>query len=335
MGFNRQLSMLGATLWLTCPAISGAAEETASGSAVREPATQADVERWMDELSNWGRWGKDDQLGAINLITPAKRKQAVALVQDGVSISLARDARTDQAVDNPNPYEHTMLSTGDGGRGSADKFSVAFHGLAHTHLDALCHIFYRGRMFNGFPQQEVTAEGCGRNSIRNLKNGILTRGILLDIARLKGVPFLEPGTPIYAEDLVAWEQEAGIRVTSGDVIFVRTGRWARQAAHGPWNVGEHTAGLHASVARWLKERGVAMVGGDAANDVAPAGVEGAFYPLHSLAIAAMGIHLFDNCDLEALAQAAAQRKRWEFLLTVAPIPIPGGTGSPVNPIATF
>ena len=332
---NRPLFTLTVVLasWLAQPSPSNSAD--AKAAPTHPPLTMADVDRWMVELSNWGRWGKDDQLGALNLITPEKRRQAAALVRDGVSVSLARDARTDRAVDNPQPYEHTMLSTGLSGRGSADKFSVAFHGLAHTHLDALCHIFYDGKMYNGFPAEEVTEDGCGRNGIQKLKNGIVTRGILIDMPRLKGVPYLEPGTPIYVEDLEAWEQQTGIRIGSGDVIFVRTGRWARQAELGPWNVGEHTAGLHASVAPWLKERGVAMLGGDAANDVAPAGIEGAFYPLHSLAIAAMGIHLFDNCDLEAVAQAAAQRERWAFMLTVAPIPIPGGTGSPVNPIATF
>ncbi len=332
---NRPLLTLTVLLasWFIQPVSSLGAEATAAPT--RAPMTMADIDRWMAELSNWGRWGRDDQLGALNLITPEKRLQAAALVRDGVSVSLARDARTDQAVDNPRPYEHTMLSTGLSGRGAADKFSVAFHGLAHTHLDALCHIFYKGKMYNGFPQEEVTENGCGMNGIAKLKDGILTRGILVDMPRLKGVPYLEPGTPIYVEDLEAWEQQAGVRIGSGDVIFVRTGRWARQAELGPWKVGEHTAGLHASVAPWLKERGVAMLGGDAANDLVPAGIEGAFYPLHSLAIAAMGIHLFDNCDLEAVAQAAARRERWAFMLTVAPIPIPGGTGSPVNPIATF
>jgi kynurenine formamidase len=329
------MTLLISAIWLMPPSFSTAAESNQAGASQRSPTSQADIERWMDELSNWGRWGQDDQLGAINLITAAKRKQAAALVKDGFSVSLATDARTDKAVDNPSPYEHVMLSTGAEGTGSADRIAVAFHGLAHTHLDALCHIFYKGKMYNGYPQEEVTAEGCGRNGILNLKSGIVTRGILLDIPRLKGVEFLEPGTPIYAEDLEAWEKQAGIRVGSGDVIFVRTGRWARQARYDAWNVMESTAGLHASVAKWLKARGVAMVGGDAANDVAPAGIQGAFYPLHSLAIAAMGIHLFDNCDLEALAKAAAERGRWEFMLTVAPIAMPGGTGSPVNPIATF
>jgi kynurenine formamidase len=228
-----------------------------------------------------------------------------------------------------------MLRTGEEAGGSADKFSVAFHGLAHTHLDALCHSFQPGWMYNGYPKEEVTAKGCGRNGIENLKDGIVSRGILIDVPRLKGVPYLEPGTPVYAEDIEAWEKQAGIKVSSGDVVFVRTGRWARQKVHGPWNVGEHAAGLHVSIAPWLKERGVAMLGGDAANDLVPSDVEGGFYPLHPLALVAMGIHLFDNTDLEALAEAAAARGRWEFMLTVAPIPITGGTGSPVNPIATF
>ena len=303
----------------------------------RTETTAADIERWMTELSNWGRWGEDDQLGAANLITPAKRKQAASLVKQGVSVSLARDPRTEKAIDNANPYEHTMLRTGqdEGSTGSGDRYSVSYHGLAHTHLDGLCHIFYQGKMYNGYSQQEVTEKGCGRDGIDNLKEGIFTRGILIDIPALKGVPYLEPGTAIYAEDLEAWEKKAGIKVSSGDVVFVRTGRWARQAELGPWNVIEHTAGLHASVAPWLKERGVAMIGGDAANDVSPSGIEGGFYPLHRLAINAMGVLMFDNCDLEALSKAAAQHNRWEFLLTVAPIPMIGGTGSPVNPIATF
>ena len=227
----------------------------------RKQVTGEDLDRWMRELSNWGRWGKADQLGAINLITPAKRKQAATLVKEGVSISLARDPQTEKAIDNPSPYQHTMIRTGNGDSGVAmDNYSVSFHGLAHTHLDSLCHVFYRGKMYNGFPQEEVTEKGCGKEDIHNLKEGIFTRGILIDIPRLKGVPYLEPGTPIYAEDLEAWEKKTGIQVSSGDVLFVRTGRWARRAALGPWDALRNSAGLHPSVARWLRERDVAMIG---------------------------------------------------------------------------
>jgi kynurenine formamidase len=303
----------------------------------QQKMTKADIDRLMKELSNWGRWGKDDQLGALNLITPAKRREAAALVTEGVAISLARESNKDTEPDNPNPYHHTMNLTGADGRGqwSVDTFSVLFHGYQHTHIDALCHIFYQGKMYNGFSQQEVTAGGAAKLAITNLRQGIFTRGVLMDIAALKGVKFLEGATAIYPEDLEAWEKRAGIKVGPGDAVFINTGRWARRAARGPWEAEKGTAGLHASCARWLKERDVALLGSDAASDVLPSGIEGVSHPVHLLTLNAMGVHIFDNCDLEELSAAAAERKRWTFLLTAAPLPIAGATGSPLNPIATF
>jgi kynurenine formamidase len=303
----------------------------------KQKLTKADVDRLMTELSNWGRWGKEDQLGAINLITAAKRKQAAALVKEGFSVSLSRDTEKERADDNPNPYEHTMTLSGVNNRGqfSVDTFRISFHGYQHTHLDALCHMFWNGRMYNDFSQEEVTQKGAAKLAIQNLKQGIFTRGVLMDIPRLKGVKYLEPGTPIYPEDLEAWENKAGLKLTAGDAVFIRTGRWARRAEKGAWNVSVSAAGLHASCARWLKRRDVALLGSDAASDVAPSGVEGLTHPIHQLALIALGVNIFDNCDLEALSEAAANRKRWEFLLTAAPIPLTGGTGSPLNPIASF
>jgi kynurenine formamidase len=309
------------------------------GESTNEPVvqaqhtlTKADIDRMMTELSNWGRWGKDDQLGTMNLITPAKRKQAAALVKEGVSVSLAHDVEKERAADTTSPFQHTMTLTP---QFSLDTYSVNYHGYAHTHLDALCHMFYQGKMYNGFSQEEVTQKGGARLSIHNLKQGVFTRGILIDIARLKGLPYLEPETPIYPEDLDAWEKKAGVKVSPGDVIFIRTGRWARRAAMGPWDVSRHSAGLHASCAVWLKQRGVAILGSDAASDVVPSRVEGVTLPIHQLVLIALGVHIFDNCDLEAISEAAAKRNRWEFLLTAAPLAVPGGTGSPLNPIATF
>src|SRR5882672_8615155 len=161
------------------------------------------VKSWMTELSNWGRWGKQDQMGAVNLITPAKRKQAASLVKDGVSISLARNTETEKAADNDSPFVHTMTSTGKNpleGAYSMDLISVSYHGWAHTHMDSLCHMFYKGKMFNGFSQEEVNTQGAAKLAVTNFKNGFLSRGILMDIPRLKGVPYLEPGTAIYPED---------------------------------------------------------------------------------------------------------------------------------------
>jgi len=299
--------------------------------------TKEDVDHLMTELSNWGRWGKDDQLGAINLITAEKRKQAAALVKEGFPISLARDTETEKAEDNPSPYEHTMILSGAGNRGqfSLDAFRISFHGYQHTHLDALCHVFWNGKMYNGFSQEEVTQKGAAKLSVQNLKQGIFTRGVLMDVARLKGVKYLEPGTAIYQEDLEAWEKKAGLKLAAGDAVFIRTGRWARRAEKGAWDISTNSAGLHASCAKWLKARDVALLGSDSASDVLPSGVEGLTHPIHQLALVALGVNIFDNCDLEALSEAAAKRKRWEFLLTAAPIPLTGGTGSPLNPIATF
>ncbi len=298
--------------------------------------TQADVDRWMNELSNWGRWGKQDQVGTVNLITPEKRKAAAALVKEGYSISLAHNAETDKALDNPSPFSHTMLSNGahPSGQFVLDNYSVSFHGYAHTHMDALCHMAWKGKMYNGFPQTDVTSQGAKELPVTGYKNGIFTRGILIDIPRLKGVPYLEPSAAIYPEDLEAWEHKIGIRIASGDVVFIRTGRWARRAAKGPWDPAR-IAGLYASTAKWLKHRDVSMVGSDAATDVMPSGVPGVVQPMHQLLLVAMGTPIFDNCDLEELSNAAAERGRWAFLLTAAPLPVPGGTGSPLNPIATF
>lgn len=294
-----------------------------------------DFERWMTELSNWGRWGTEDQLGTLNLVTPAKRKEALALVRDGVSISLARTVEKEKAVDNGSPFQHWMDRTGTNNPGfsSADTFKVSYHGMAHTHIDSLCHMFHAGKMYNGFSQTEVTSEGAQRLGIQNLKQGILSRGVLVDIPLLKGVDSLEPGTPIFPEDLDAWEKKSGVTIRAGDVVLIRTGRWARRATAGPWS-GKF-AGLHGSCARWLKSRDVAVLGSDAASDVLPSGVEDVAMPIHQLSLIAMGTWILDNCDLEAVSVAAKARQRWEFLLTVTPLAVPGGTGSPINPIATF
>ena len=318
-------------------AVAGALVSSGATQEAQHKMVKEDVDRLMTELSNWGRWGKEDQLGAINLITAAKRKQAAALVKEGFSVSLARDAEKERSADNPSPYEHTMTLSGVNNRGqfSLDAFRISFHGYQHTHLDALCHMFWNGKMYNGFSQEEVTEKGAEKLAIQNLKQGIFTRGVLMDIPQLKGLKYLEPGTPIYPEDLEAWEKKAGLKLTAGDAVFIRTGRWARRAEKGAWNVAASAAGLHASCARWLKQRDVALLGSDAASDVSPSGVEGLTHPIHQLTLIALGVNIFDNCDLEALSEAAAKRKRWEFLLTAAPIPLTGGTGSPLNPIASF
>jgi kynurenine formamidase len=296
--------------------------------------TNDDVTRWMKELSNWGRWGKDDQRGTLNLITPDKRKQALRLVRDGTAVSLAHTLDKDAAADNPRPLGQQM--TLDAAGHAMDLYTIWYHGSTITHIDSLCHYSFEGKIYNGFARSEIAqGPGCPSNGVEHQKNGIMTRGIIVDLPRMRNVPYLEPGTAVYPSDLDAWEKYAGITIGSGDAVFLRTGRWVQRAQKGPWNVAREAAGWHASVMPWLKQRDVALLGNDGVNDVQPSGVDGNGRPIHQLAIVAMGLPLVDVMDLEAAAETAARLRRWDFLLTAAPVPVPGGTGFPLNPIATF
>jgi kynurenine formamidase len=285
-------------------------------------------------LSNWGRWGDDDQLGALNHITPEVTARAAASVQRGRTVSCARPLNTQPSLDNPSPVAHHMIGTATEGMG-ADYFAVAPHGYATSHLDALCHIFHEGRLYNGYPIESVTAHGATQLGIHHLRAGIVTRGVLLDIPAQRGVEALEPGEPVFVADLEAAEAAAGISVRTGDALFVRTGRWRWREQHGPWSPHERLAGLDAACLPWLHQREVAMLGSDGVSDVLPSRVEGVTMPIHTVAIVAMGLHLLDNLDLEDLARSCAEESRWEFLLTVAPLVLRRGTASPVNPIALF
>ncbi len=295
------------------------------------------LDRWMLELTNWNRWGKQDQMGSVNLITPAKRKTAAALVKEGYAVSLSGNAETEKAVDNPFPFHHEMVSTGTGPNPmwGMDTYTIRYHNPSLTHLDALSHMFHEGKMYNGYSQKQVNRKGAQQLAVTAYKNGLVSRGVLMDIPRLKGLKYLEPSTPIYPADFEAWEKRAGIKVGSGDIVLVRTGRWSRRAEKGPWDTEKAAAGMHIECARWFHERDVAMVGSDTHGELMPSPVEGVAFPMHQLLLIAMGTPMLDNCDLEALGEAAAARGRWTFLLMAAPLAVPKGTGSPVNPIAIF
>lgn len=293
-------------------------------------------ERWQTELSNWGRWGPDDELGAANLITPAKRAEAATLVSEGFTVSLASTAQTYESLDNPCPIAWSMVRAS---RASASD-TVAYpciHGPGTTHLDAFAHIFFDGKMWNGYDVEGlVTMEGgAAKNSIMAVKHGLVTRGVLYDIPRLKGVPYLEPGTRITVADLEAWEARSGVRVGPGDAFLVRWGRWARQDALGPFDTGAEAAGLDNNVIPWLKQRDVAIAGWETPGYMPQPAGDISRLALHNFALTILGIQVLDRADFQALANAAAEREQWEFMVTIAPLPIPNGTGSPVNPIAMF
>ncbi len=327
--------------------------EAASADRYPRNLTADDIERWSTELSNWGRWGADDQAGTINLITSAKRKAAAALVHDGVTVSASLDADLPKEGSTSGPLPGgprvegvprttwTLTSKPPGPEPKpkasyvVDTIAVAYHGNETTHMDALSHVYYKGQIYNGFPQTSFTDRGAGKDDVMAFKDGIFTRGVLFDIPRLKNVPYLGDEEAIYPEDLDAWEKKAGLRLESGDAMLVRTGRWLRVKEKGPLDLNKQAPGLYASCLKWMRERGVALLGSDVVQDVRPSGVEGVNQPIHQLGLRSMGTPLIDNCELEALAQAAAQRHRWVFLLTINPLRVPGATGGPVNPIAVF
>jgi kynurenine formamidase len=316
--------------------ILGPPPQLSRGQNAPEPSQPqlkpSDIDEMMNGLSNWDRWGKEDQRGTLNLITPAKRKQAAGLVREGISVSLAHDFSAERAPDNTRPLEFTMTLTQPV---AMEELRIFYHGLTYAHLDALCHARYKGKAYNGFDASLATEKGCARAGIEHLKDGILSRGILIDVPRLKGAPYLEGATPVIARDIEEWEKKAGVRIGAGDVVLVRTGRWAKRAASGPFSLQGGSPGVHVSLLPLLKARDVALLGTDVGLDVTPSGVEGVVIPTHTVAIVGMGLLIVDNADLEALAETAARLNRWEFMFTAAPLPVTGATGSPLNAIATF
>jgi hypothetical protein len=328
------------------PVAAAAAQEFSVHPSTQDAAVVVDlarIARWETELSNWGRWGPDDQIGTLNLITPEKTVQATRLVTDGVTVSLAHFVTEEEAIDSQtfSPTDHWMTSVDpETGlpRFALDAISFSLHDGQLSHLDALCH--YRTErdgellIFNGY-RQNLDADGCEDLAIDRMGPGYVTRGVLVDMPLLRGVEWLEPSTPIYVSDLEEWEEFAGVRVSPGDVLLVRTGRWAKREQEGPWNYARGGAGLHASVLPWLRERGVSVLVGDAVNDVQPSGVEGLNRPVHQVTQVNIGLPLVDNGYLEDAAREAAARRRWAFMVSWQITRVPGGTAAPFNAIATF
>ncbi|MBI3263883.1 MAG: cyclase family protein [Acidobacteria bacterium] len=266
-------------------------------------------------------------------------------MKEGTSVSLHRFPELEKAIDagNMNADTKRWMTSIDPQtgrvRGALDAVSFAVHDGTHPHMDALCHYAVQSDrakpvVYNGYPQN-LDEKGCKDDAVDRMGPGYITRGILVDMPLLKGVEWLEARTPIYVADLEAWEKHANVKIGSGDALFVRTGRWARRAKTGPWNSARETAGLHASVLPWLKQRDIALLGGDAVPDAQPSGVEGWPRPIHDILIPIMGTPLVDNGYYEDLAQAAARLKRWEFMVSWTIMRIPGGTATPFMALATF
>ena len=308
-------------------------------AAVDKPApmSRATYDQLMADISNWGRWGDDDELGTLNTITNEKRAAAAGLVRFGQTVSLALELNKVKDDLNQNPFEHELATAEFSGHQVAgDRYAVDYHGFAHSHMDGLPHFAYNGKFYNGFPYTGAKADGAEHLGIHNAGvNGVFTRGVLIDVPRWLGIDYMEPGTALTTEDLEAWEKASGVTISAGDVLLIRTGRWHQVATQGQWNFLEKAAGVHASVAAFLKARDVAVIGCDGVSDVMPSGVEGLVNPLHELVLVALGMPILDNLDLERVAEEAAKLNRHTFLFVGAPLRVRGGTGSPLNPLAVF
>jgi len=315
-------------------------------SEVTASASEAEVEGLFASMSNRGRWGEDDRLGTLNLITAEKRRQAATLVQEGLTVSCAWDIRPNAMSANASfgtPAQRYMVMTccepfGGDGRGAmaSEWFGMLYHGVEITHLDALSHMAWDGQLYNGVPVSSQTpTSGATELSVVEAAGGIVSRGVLLDVPALTGRPWLEPAEPVRPADLDAACARQGVVVESGDVVLLHTGyaRRRRELGMGMAISSEGYPGWHASTLPWLREHGVAAIGTDTATDVQPSGYTGVPTPVHYVGIVAMGLWLIDNCDFVELAQTCAQLGRWTFLFVLTGLRLRGGTGSPANPLA--
>ncbi len=316
---------------------------TASGSS--EKVGLAEFERIFESVKNWGRWGPDDQLGTMNFVTPATVRAAAGLVRSGRRVSMEIPINTKAGPDNPNPAIHFVsqghdIDIGSGGlRFGLDFFGMACHGDCHTHIDALCHISYNGQTYNGKPAQDVlTSMGATTLDIANYGDGVVGRGVLLDLPRFRGVKWLEPGEAVTRAELEACEKAEGVHLGEGDFFVYRTGHHRRRLELGAWDNGpdgEGKAGLHVDTIPWMHERRIAAFLPDGDGEAIPSCVDGMIYPIHPLQIVAMGMLTADSLQFEDLARACQEEDRFEFMVVGLPLRMPGGTGSPWNPIAIF
>jgi kynurenine formamidase len=303
--------------------------------------TPADYLRWRDTLKNWGRWGADDQKGTTNLITPQKVVNAAKLVKTGAVISLAHAEPQQVVADTPaSAVFHRTTNGTISATNTTDNYQVSYHGLSVAHMDSFCHFFFDDKMFNGYSAKEnITPEnGCAKDNIMAWRDGIVARAVLYDMPKLKNVDWIEPGTPITRADLEAWEKKSGVKVGPGDILMLYVGRWKRREKMGPW--AGQVAGYYIDTIPFIKEREPAFLGHDFNIDWAPRPGWGAadgipVNPIHQAVLNWMGVNIVENLDLEKAVETARRLNRYEFLITFAPLPVEGGTGSPLNPLAVF
>ncbi|MFI1369462.1 cyclase family protein [Streptomyces griseochromogenes] len=309
-----------------------------AGASNGPAVSRREFDALFESVRTWGRWVPADR-GAWNRVTADRVRRAAAMVRSGTVVPMALPWNTRPGPDNHKPALHHMTDLGDveNPEPSAYKDFIAadYHGKAITHLDALCHIAYQGQLYDGRTAHEAVDAAGARFGAVSALGPLVTRGVLLDLPAVLGVGWLEPGQAVHAGAVLAAEKALGVTVGEGDAVLLRTGRVRRSQELGAWDSGAVSAGFHVDAVPLLAERGIALLGADGDNDVRPSPVDGVHSPVHALALAALGVPLLDNLDLEALSAATAEAGWYEFLFVVAPLNVPGGTGSPVSPVAVL
>lgn len=301
------------------------------------PPTEEELLGFHTTLSNWGRWGDDDDLGTLNLITQDVRKRGIAAARNGISVSCAWDVPTGgEAGIERHSHLQTFPPESHPWGGVNEDLTFDFHDARFTHLDSLGHFVWQGKMYNGRSSADFDLDvGLTFGSVTAAADGLLTRGVLLDIPALRGVDWLEMNEAVFPEDLDEAEKRQGVRLEPGDAVLVRTGFDRRKHETGVTASGGGQPGLHAACLPWLRERDVAYLCSDTGHDALPSGYPNVFLPIHTVCQVALGMWLVDHCDLYGCAQTAERLQQWDFLLSVSPVRFKVTSGSPVNPIATF
>ncbi|HCV28593.1 MAG TPA: cyclase family protein [Dehalococcoidia bacterium] len=298
--------------------------------------TRAEIDSYLKDRRNWGRWGDKGPAGAMNLIDDAKRLEAVATVKKGRTVSLSRPFPVTPSPENPRPAVQFLMK-GDrppGGGAATDYYGVAYHGTATTHIDALCHVWDKNGGWDGKdPDENIQFDGVRYGTIDEWSDGILTRGVLLDVVKHRGGAHVTLNSPVHGWELEEIAAEQGVEIRPGDALCVYSGREKFAATNGGmWTRGAERPGLHASCLPFVRHNDVSLIVWDM-MDATP-NEYNIPWTMHG-AIFAYGVSLVDNSLLEPLADVCAEENRYEFMITINPLNVIGGTGSPANPIAVF
>ena len=287
------------------------------------------------QVDNKNKWGPDDKLGTINYINEKKILSSLKIPNKGITVSLAFNMAEDSSklnrtsFDNISKFKYDQITAEHNGYNwILDDYHIAYHGFTHSHMDGINHLSNDGQFYNGFSDPR-------RLGVDNYKNGIISRGILIDVPLLHNKHYAEAGYKVTQKDILDFEKKYNVKIGKGDILLIRTGRWNEKRIKGDWNFPKKSAGIHYNVIPLLHSRKIAVLGSDGTNDSNPPLIKEEGSPIHMLSLVAMGMPLLDNLNLDELSEMAKKLNKWEFFISLQPLRFEGGTGSPLNALAIF